>query len=305
MTSRANQSDLFIPEALKTVNNWCLWRLEQRKNDMTKVPYQVSGTRASSTDRNTWNSFDAVSEILAIDTKYKGLGFFVSDDFVFIDCDHCITDGIMDKRGADILSAFPLSYTEISQSGTGLHVITKGILQRSFHNQKQGIEAYSTARFCAMTGNAIQRNEPTLEQDGINYVFNKYGTHSRKKNVFNSANTISQYTDRQVIAHASNVTGSKGRDFHTLFFQGDISAYGSPSEADQALCVLLAFWTDRDSNQIDRLFRTSALYRAKWEREDYRNRTITHACEHIPESISEYQKRMYREKARAIAEQRD
>ena len=164
---------------------------------------------------------------------------------------------------------------------------------------------YSSARFCAITGKALQALEPTAEQDGINYVFNKYGTHSRILNGYSSADAISCHNDRWIISHASNVTGKRGRDFQTLFFNGDIRAYGSQSEADSALCTLLAFWCDRDPIQMDKLFRQSALYRPKWEREDYRIRTITHACTHIPESISEYEKRMNREKARAIAEQRD
>jgi primase-polymerase (primpol)-like protein len=35
----------------------------------------------------------------------------------------------------------------------------------------------------------------------------------------------------------------------------------------------LSFWT-QDVDQLDRLFRRSALYRPKWERSDYRERTI-------------------------------
>jgi hypothetical protein len=38
---------------------------------------------------------------------------------------------------------------------------------------------------------------------------------------------------------------------------------------------LLAFWTNRDAERMDRLFRRSALMRQKWgEREDYRRLTI-------------------------------
>ena len=29
--------DIFIPEALKAVNNWCAWKLERRKDRMTKT----------------------------------------------------------------------------------------------------------------------------------------------------------------------------------------------------------------------------------------------------------------------------
>jgi hypothetical protein len=43
----------------------------------------------------------------------------------------------------------------------------------------------------------------------------------------------------------------------------------------------LAWWTDRDRHQTDRLFRQSGLYRKKWERDDYRERTLDKALEGI------------------------
>ena len=57
-------------------------------------------------------------------------------------------------------------------------------------------------------------------------------------------------------------------------FSGDWqSVYSSQSEADLALCGVLACYTS-DAGQVDRLFRRSGLYRGKWEREDYRRRTL-------------------------------
>ena len=55
-----------------------------------------------------------------------------------------------------------------------------------------------------------------------------------------------------------------------LFMQlwsGDITGYSSHSEADQALCNILSFWTGRDAGRIDHLFRQSGLMREKWNRE--------------------------------------
>lgn len=69
-------------------------------------------------------------------------------------------------------------------------------------------------------------------------------------------------------------------------WEGDRSGYSSPSEADQALCNYLAFWTDRDPVRMDSLFRQSGLVRDKWEREDYRQRTIGTAIEATPEGYA-------------------
>ena len=61
-------------------------------------------------------------------------------------------------------------------------------------------------------------------------------------------------------------------------FQGDTAAYANDhSSADLALVCHLAWWTNYDAARIDRMFRQSKLYRPKWERRDYRERTIRKA----------------------------
>jgi len=60
-------------------------------------------------------------------------------------------------------------------------------------------------------------------------------------------------------------------------YDGDISGYPSHSEADQALCNKIVFWFGHDADRVDRIFRESGLYREKWERQDYQDRTISSA----------------------------
>lgn len=55
-------------------------------------------------------------------------------------------------------------------------------------------------------------------------------------------------------------------------------SYPSQSEADLALNGQLLKITDGDKNLTDVLFRASGLYRNKWERENYRNRTLALAA---------------------------
>ena len=301
-----NSQDVYVSEGLRAMNNWCVWKLETVKGRQTKVPYDiVTGKKASSTDKRTWRTYQLVSDLLKTNCiGYSGLGFMISDGIIFVDVDHCIDDnGVIDERGQDVLSAFPESYAEVSQSGHGIHILTRGTLSRSFNNRKNGVEMYSADRYCAYTGNALQANDPAEEQHGIDYVFHKYRTRSdadTKSYCQAASNYRDAYSDAWIIRHASSIEGQRGHLFVTLF-DGDTSGYESASEADSALCTLLAFWTDRNPEQIDRIFRQSGLYRPKWERRDYREHTINHACGHIPESISEYQRRMYRERAMAIA----
>jgi putative DNA primase/helicase len=76
-------------------------------------------------------------------------------------------------------------------------------------------------------------------------------------------------------------SAENGHKFRALW-RGDTSSHGNDhSRADAALCQHLAFWTGGDARRIDRLFRQSGLMREKWEREDYRERTIDHALGNV------------------------
>jgi hypothetical protein len=77
------------------------------------------------------------------------------------------------------------------------------------------------------------------------------------------------------------LSATNGAKFSRLW-AGDCSEYAKgdndgESEGDLALCALLAFWTAKDASRIDRLFRQSGLMRDKWDRDDYRERTISAA----------------------------
>jgi len=67
-----------------------------------------------------------------------------------------------------------------------------------------------------------------------------------------------------------------------LLFSGkwDSRKYPSQSEADEALCCIIARKTE-DKEKIDRIFRKSGLYREKWEIKTYRNPTIENALKFI------------------------
>ena len=88
-------------------------------------------------------------------------------------------------------------------------------------------------------------------------------------------------SDNEIINAAM---GASNGDRFRLLWNGDTSTYPSHSEADQALCNLLAFWTGNDPGRIEQLFRQSGLMRDKWERQDYRDRTINNAIKATPET---------------------
>lgn len=300
----------FFPSTMIHLPIWVLWRLEDRNSKKTKVPYQIGGKRASSTDPATWATYgDTIEEWEAFGQYYQGIGAVMSKQnrLVFIDIDHCILpDGQYDERANDILEAFTndngnlTTFCEYSQSGTGLHLITIGEIPRCFNNRKKGVEMYDDGRFIAMTGNALAACEPSECTDGINYIYNKYKTTAAAS----SDNCVrvdpsTRRSDNWIIDHAK----AREKKFADLFAgEWSKAGYESQSEADLALCLILSFWTDRDPVSMDRLFRQSGLYRYKWERASYRDTTLRKAINELGESLSEFQTRRMREEGRQCLE---
>ncbi len=68
-----------------------------------------------------------------------------------------------------------------------------------------------------------------------------------------------------------------GAKFISLFDRGEYEK--TQSEADLSLCAMIAFRVGPDPDMIDRIFCESKLYRDKWDREDYAERTIAKAIE--------------------------
>lgn len=300
-----------IPEELKTFNNWVLFK--------DKIPYSAKyNGRAKANDPETWTSFDKALTVydesqcfIFSNEPYDGIGFVVSKDtgVIFIDIDHCIDESEgLDDRAYDILDKFSglkgelYAYVEVSQSGTGLHILTLGTIPRSFKNSKNGVEMYSDKRYCAMTGDTCATDYLYYNgimipnQDAIDYVFEKYKT--PEKVVSDrplSVDSVLDISDTHIIEKAKD-NPKTGHTFSLLWEGNYSSLYESHSEADLVLCQILAFWTDRDFRRIDNIFRSSGLYREKWERrEDYRSRTINTAISNCRLSLSEYVNQKQRE----------
>lgn len=268
-----------IPDQLKRSENWIGWKEEQREGRLTKVPYNPeTGKRASSTDPETWTDFSAVKE-----SPEYGLGFVFTDTpFTGIDLDHCRDPetGKLEswaKKIVDILG----SYTEISPSGEGLHILIKGELPGD-RNRTGDIEMYDTDRYFTVTGDLLNGNPGEIKERSkeLETIYEKIFDNDRSEPAEKPRKATGDgtgLTDSDVIEKARN--GQNSGKFETLW-SGDASNYPSHSEADLALCSILAFYTGPVPGQIDRLFRQSGLVRDKWtEREDYRERTISRAIE--------------------------
>jgi putative DNA primase/helicase len=120
-----------------------------------KVPYSTrSGRRASSTDLMTWGTFQDALEVYE-SGEYDGVGFVFScaDPYTGIDLDDCVAeDGEIAPWALEIVHHFD-SYTELSATGTGLHIIVRG---EAPNRRKGNVEVYSSKRFFTVTGHAVE-----------------------------------------------------------------------------------------------------------------------------------------------------
>lgn len=269
-----------IPVELKTIPQWVLWKLEQRRQGAkpTKVPYATSGQHASVTDPATWGTYEEVKASFHNDKSYSGIGFVLTKDYpiVVIDIDHCIAKGKLDEKAKEIILRFN-SYTERSQSGEGVHIVIQG--RKPGERSRTGnVEIYDDSRFIVFTGDHIKGTPLKVEnrQPELIVLYNELFP---IKQLFHEVASVPGpiLEDEKILELAKKA--KNGQRFENLY-AGKWSAYNSRSEAEQALCNMLAFYT-KNPEQIDRLFRNSGLMRDKWERDDYRERTISKALEGV------------------------
>lgn len=284
---RYKQTDYIknIPVAMKDQPTWCLWKLEERDGRTTKVPYTVNGNGngAQSNNPETWANFDDALNALTNNSKYNGLGFFLEKPFVGLDIDH------VSKQNPDkinkILNIVKSTYVEKSQSGDGYHAIFRGFKPENTPNKKNGCEMYDHERFFALTGN-IQTLPQIDSFDGEkmhNLIDLTVGFKKDNPVSINPVEAKNNLSSDEIIDHILN--SSQAQDFKELY-AGNISDYESHSNADLALCNILAFWTNHDAQKIDSIFRQSKLYRSKWDSKrgatTYGEMTIQKAIEDTP-----------------------
>ena len=143
-----------IPNELKRRSQWVNWRMEKRAGEPTKIPYTPgTGRRASSTDLTTWGTFE---DTLSCLNRYDGVGFvFCSGDpYVGVDLDGCVDPetGEVALWAAQIIEGLD-SYTELSPSGCGVHIIARGKIPRC--GRRGPVEMYDRDRFFTLTGHLL------------------------------------------------------------------------------------------------------------------------------------------------------
>lgn len=296
MTTLPTAADL--PASLHEYDHWICWREQTRGSKPTKVPVDPrTGQYASATDAATWTSFEEARSY-ADGESVDGLGFVFTDadPFVGVDLDDArdLEAETATEWAEEIIDDLD-SYTEVSPSGTGYHVLVEGELPPG-RNRRGNVELYETARFFTVTGERVHGTRGGIEARseelrGV-YASHLADEHDSESDSGPAAVELSEFpedSEAESSEESDSESGSgsgaglsdeeflerarsaaNGAKFERLW-RGDTHGYDSHSEADMALACLLAFWTGGNTTQMDRLFRQSGLMREKFDAVHYAN----------------------------------
>lgn len=291
-----------LPSALEPLSAWnqfVCWKpvpSKTRPGKVDKFPCTKDGKIIDAHDSSHWLSAnDACSSGLGV-----GFVFTSNDPFFFVDVDGAYDGTGWSTVATQLCTELSGAAVEVSQSGTGLHIIGQYEGEEPEHackNIPQHLELYTSGRFVALTGsNAV--GDVTCVRDlsnVINGYFPKSADTERPNAEWTTTHAEGAYPiadDKSLIAKACESTSMFGQSapFKALwtgdsevlceFYPddgGQERAYDA-SSADAALAQHLSWWTGGNCERIDRLMRSSGLVRSKWDNhKSYMQRTILNA----------------------------
>jgi hypothetical protein len=255
-----------VPSYLQRFPNWVLWRFDWVDDSWAKVLYDPIGNwRAATNDPATWASFDVAVRLYSQQQKsFDGIGFVfnLEDDLCGIDFDECVHDGELLEGRSEWIEKFD-SYTELSVSGTGLHVIVRGTWGKGRRRKDPDVEVYDRLRYFTVSGRSwgeartIRWRQSQLEQF--------------KDSMFPQTEQPQRTVSIEPVKPANELlrlafNSSNGDSIERLYSGATADYGGDDSAADLALCSKLAFWSGGNPVVLDELFRGSRLYREKWDK---------------------------------------
>ncbi len=255
-----------IPNELKQLKQWVICNDTETK--VLLNPH--TGKPASVTNPNSWGSY---LDCLNTNSKHIGFVFTKDDPYVVIDLDdkpHDPATPEQRKRFEHIINTFD-TYSEISQSGFGVHLICKGPIFSG--HRREHVELYSKDRYVIITGNLLGNAKPIADRSELVSIL-----HKELGPVAGSTPLLwlpATMPDNEVLRMAGEARNGSGSKFQALWRADPAiiaelnQGTGGQSEADNSLLSLLAFYSQSDE-QVIRLFRQSGLgQRDKAYRDDY------------------------------------
>jgi hypothetical protein len=157
-----------IPLELRQLDQFVIWKADKKPRN----PH--NNTFASVSDPGTWGTFtEAIKAVKDYGGKGVGFVFTENDTYCGIDLDNAIDgNGDIDPEAQKIIERLD-SYTEVSQSGRGIHIIVRGE-KPGPECRKGNVEIYDRSRYLALTGDLWQdRAAINDRQDELNWLYDR------------------------------------------------------------------------------------------------------------------------------------
>ncbi|TNF65641.1 hypothetical protein FBF48_10435, partial [Streptococcus salivarius] len=271
-----------------------------------KFPVSVEGVPIDCHNPAHWMPMQTALDIVQTKPENWGVAFVLTaaDPFFFIDVDSALVDGDRWSQMAQgLCEAFAGCAVEVSNSGTGLHIIGAGQPgPHSCRNKTFNLEFYTEKRFIALTGFHVRGSAGhPARPECLAWLVDNYFPATQKTDFdgwtegpceeWNGPTDDGELIRRAMASKSAASAFGKKASFADLWTANlDVLPSLYPTDpssndpyngslVDSALASHLAFWTGKDCERIERLMRQSALVRAKWDdRDDYLERTILGAC---------------------------
>lgn len=278
-------------DKFKDQKRWVNYRLEKVNDKITKVPYSINGSKASSVDYSTWATYDEAKKV----SDQVGIMFGKKKTLLGIDLDKIIKDRVIfheDKEKIELFIKEANTYCELSPSKTGLHLfleIDKAIELKA--NRKGNYECYASGRYFTFTGEVfgeekeVRKVSPEEAERVLGFLGYPWKKTEEAKPIVKVESKPLE--DEVILTKAFNA--SNGIDIKALY-EGSLTKYNNDeSSADMALMSHLAFWTRCNASQMERIWLSSPIgQRPKVKnRKDYRDRTIQKAIDNCTEVYTE------------------
>lgn len=283
-----------------------LWTFAEREGKQVKMPISPINLKpCNAHEPANWVTLDKAQALATTCNMGVAFVFTENDPYFFLDIDECAVDGGWSDTAKDLMTRLQGAYLEVSQSGTGLHIIGRytAIDAHGCKNGPLDIELYHTSRFCALTFGQAS-GDPEVDCTAalasiIPYYFPSVASSTGGTGEWSDV-PVSEWSGPNDDDDLIDLMRHSRQSFRSLLgatasfsqlWDADIDAMGKcypdpsgerpydSSSADMALAMHLAFWTGKNHDRIYRLMFMSALRREKWEkRKDYLTRTIRIAC---------------------------
>lgn len=206
----ANNYDNNIPKLLKGMPNW----VSCKKG--VKIPFNtLTGRAASTSDKNTWTTYETAKKSLEHGFTWLGFVFNNMEDIIALDVDNATDeDGFLNSEAIGLIELCK-SYTELSQSKKGIHILMRGKmpLQKGANNHSRRVELYNDKRFFILTANIIKYNNIRYNQEAIDYIVKEYFTQDKREK--KERVNINKYIDFSPLITNGRIK-AKSKEFPTV-----------------------------------------------------------------------------------------